>query len=72
MKPAKFLCFVLIISMMILINGVAATNIGAGVLDPCKAPGGPHPGCPDPNTKSPIPANPYDHGCNKINHCRGG
>ena len=33
---SKFLCFVLIISMMILINGVAATNIGYGVLDPCK------------------------------------
>ena len=41
---SKFLCFVLIISMMTLINGVAATNINDGVLDPCKRSGGPHPG----------------------------
>ena len=70
---SKFLCFVLIISMMILMNGVAATNIGYGVLDPCKQPGGPHPGCPDPNNNPPpAPANPYSRGCNKHTRCRGG
>ena len=37
----EFLCFVLIISMVILINGVAARKINEGILDPCKRPGGP-------------------------------
>uniref|UniRef100_A0A7N2RBB5 Rapid ALkalinization Factor n=1 Tax=Quercus lobata TaxID=97700 RepID=A0A7N2RBB5_QUELO len=68
---SKFLCFVLIISMMILINGVAATNISAGVLDPCKQPGGPHPGCQD-NKAPPAAAGPYNRGCNRITLCRGG
>ena len=59
--------------MMILINGVAATNISDGVLDPCKKPGGPHPGCPDPKNKAPpVAAAPYNRGCNPIKHCRGG
>ena len=70
---SKFLCFVLIISMMTLINGVAATSISYGVFDPCKQPGGPHPGCPDPNNNPPpAPANPYSRGCNKHTRCRGG
>ena len=59
--------------MTILINGVASKKIDAGVLDPCKWPGGPHPGCPDPKNKTPPgPANPYDRGCNRITLCRGG
>ena len=39
---------------------------------PCKRPGGPHPGCPDPSNNVPIPANPYKRGCSGINLCRGG
>ncbi|KAK7832877.1 protein ralf-like 25 [Quercus suber] len=69
---SKFLCFVLIISMMILMIGVAAGNINEWVLEPCKRPGGPHPGCPNPKNKAPTPANPYNRGCSRIHRCRGG
>ena len=57
--------------MMILINGVASKKIDAGVLDPCKQPGGPHPGCQE-NKAPPVAAAPYNRGCNRITHCRGG
>ncbi|KAK8549534.1 hypothetical protein V6N13_027286 [Hibiscus sabdariffa] len=53
-------------------------NVAAGrtryihpaVLDHCKRPGGPHPGChPDP--KSPLKqANPYNRGCSRHHRCR--
>ncbi|KAG6628845.1 hypothetical protein I3843_14G041500 [Carya illinoinensis] len=68
------LCLVLIISMVVLRGGTgaAASNIDAGVLDPCKKPGGPHPGC-NPDAKAPPQeANKYEHGCNQEDHCRSG
>lgn len=67
-----FLCLLLVVCMVVLRGSGAAAgkNIDAGVLDPCKAPGGPHAGC-QPNPKAPpTPANDYSRGCNKYNRCR--
>ncbi|XVE78147.1 hypothetical protein DITRI_Ditri13aG0120500 [Diplodiscus trichospermus] len=72
---AWLICVVLIISMVVAMNQVdaaARTPINAAVIDPCKRPGGPHPGChPDPNSP-PQEANPYHRGCSKIHRCRRG
>ncbi|XVF81246.1 hypothetical protein PTKIN_Ptkin15bG0140300 [Pterospermum kingtungense] len=79
MKALLF-CLALISMVVVKLNQVdAATTAGAGtppidagVLDPCKRPGGPHPGChPDPNSP-PQEANPYQRGCSKYFRCRGG
>ncbi|KAE8698221.1 hypothetical protein F3Y22_tig00110600pilonHSYRG00013 [Hibiscus syriacus] len=44
--------------------------IDQAVLDRCKWPGGPHPGChPNPNAP-PRQANPYNRGCSRHNRCR--
>ncbi|TQD87873.1 hypothetical protein C1H46_026576 [Malus baccata] len=63
------LCF-LLISLVVLNSEVQAqrNRIDPGVVDPCKGPGGPHPGC-NGNTQ---PARPYDHGCSAILRCRDG
>ncbi|KAG2669656.1 hypothetical protein I3843_14G041800 [Carya illinoinensis] len=66
------LCLVIIISMVMLRGGTgtAASNIDAGVLDPCKWPGGPHPGC-NPDAKVlPPKTNKYQRACYKESHCR--
>jgi len=63
-----FLCFVLI-SMAVLAVDVLAANIDPGVLDPCKRPGGPYPGCP--TNEHSKPANPWTRGCSSITRCRG-
>ena len=68
---AWLICFVLI--TMAVVNQVdAAPNIDPAVLDPCKRPGGPHPGChPDINS-APEQANAYQRGCSKTHKCRSG
>ncbi|KAB2602185.1 protein RALF-like 25 [Pyrus ussuriensis x Pyrus communis] len=63
------LCF-LLVTLVVLKSEVQAqrNRIDYGVVDPCKAPGGPRRGC-DGKTQ---PANPYNHGCSKILGCRDG
>ncbi|KAK8576919.1 hypothetical protein V6N13_121918 [Hibiscus sabdariffa] len=55
------------------VNAVAAgatSYIHPAVLDHCKRPGGPHPGC-HPNPKGPLKqANPYNRGCSRHHRCR--
>ncbi|XVE72701.1 hypothetical protein DITRI_Ditri11bG0060200 [Diplodiscus trichospermus] len=76
MKAGLF-CFALI--TMLLMNQVDAGRTSTiheveGALDPCKAPGGPHPAChPDGNSRSlQEEANPYHRGCSKFHRCRKG
>ncbi|RXH87042.1 hypothetical protein DVH24_028542 [Malus domestica] len=61
------LCF-LLISLVVLNSEVQArrNGIDPGVVDPCKRPGGPHPGC-NGNTQ---PVRPYDRDCSTILRCR--
>ncbi|KAL4283136.1 hypothetical protein GQ457_16G030480 [Hibiscus cannabinus] len=68
------ICLMLIGMLATEIDGAEPDDVPRlhpGVLDPCKRPGGPHPGChPDPESP-PIEANSYDRGCSKHNRCRG-
>ncbi|KAK8555886.1 hypothetical protein V6N13_069965 [Hibiscus sabdariffa] len=68
------ICLMLIGMLAIEIDAAAPDGVDRlhpGVLDPCKRPGGPHPGChPDPESP-PKEANPYSRGCSRHNKCRG-
>ncbi|KAH1075195.1 hypothetical protein J1N35_027523 [Gossypium stocksii] len=67
------ICFALINMIVVQVDAAArsgVTYIHPGVLDPCKRPGGPHPGC-HPNPKSaPTQANTYNRGCSRHHRCR--
>ncbi|XP_022759806.1 protein RALF-like 11 [Durio zibethinus] len=66
------ICFALI--SMVVVNHVDAAGtppINEGVLDPCKRPGGPHPGCHPDKNSPPQPVNRYQRGCSKYFRCRG-
>ncbi|KAM1646179.1 hypothetical protein ACFXTN_007242 [Malus domestica] len=67
------LCLFLV-SMVVLNSEVKAerNRIHPGVLNPCKRPGGPHPGCNGDVKSPPQPANPYNRGCSMILRCRRG
>ncbi|KAK8576908.1 hypothetical protein V6N13_121907 [Hibiscus sabdariffa] len=70
---ALLVCLTLISMVLIQVNAVAAgatRYIHPAVLDHCKRPGGPHPGChPDP--KGPLKqANRYNRGCSRHHRCR--
>ncbi|XWS76042.1 hypothetical protein CRYUN_Cryun01aG0143400 [Craigia yunnanensis] len=67
---AWLFCFALI--TMAVLNQVDAgrTFIHEGVLDPCKRPGGPHPGCHPNKNRPPQQANRYHRGCSRFNRCR--
>ncbi|KAF8408881.1 hypothetical protein HHK36_004950 [Tetracentron sinense] len=72
---AWFLCVVLMICLVLLNHVEGARLEKFLVIDPCKRPGGPHPGCIPEGGQSnspPVPANPYRRGCSKFNRCRGG
>ncbi|KAM1448888.1 hypothetical protein ACFXTN_007241 [Malus domestica] len=64
----------LLVSMVVLNSEVKAerNRIHPGVLNPCKRPGGPHPGCNGDVKSPPQPANPYNRGCSMILRCRRG
>ena len=66
---AWLICFALI--TMAVVNQVdAVQTINAAVFDPCKRPGGPHPGChPDINS-APVQVNVYQRGCSRFHRCR--
>ncbi|XVF32118.1 hypothetical protein REPUB_Repub17cG0054400 [Reevesia pubescens] len=63
-----------LISMVVVkqVDAAGGKYIHPGVLDPCKRPGGPYPGC-HPNINSPPQqANQYQRGCSKYYRCRSG
>nr|QGT52200.1 rapid alkalinization factor 5 [Pyrus x bretschneideri] len=47
-------------------------RIDPGVLDRCRRPGGPHPGCYHETEGPRKPINPYNRGCSIILRCRHG
>ncbi|KAB2088756.1 hypothetical protein E1A91_A03G023800v1 [Gossypium mustelinum] len=67
------ICLVLISMVVVQVDATTRSGvkyIDPGVLNPCKRPGGPHPGC-HPNPKStPTQANTYDRGCSRHHRCR--
>ncbi|TYI50184.1 hypothetical protein E1A91_D12G084200v1 [Gossypium mustelinum] len=71
-RKTLLICFALISMIVVKVDIVprnGMTYIHAGVLDPCKRPGGLHSWC-HPNPKSsPTQANTYNLGCSRHNRC---
>ncbi|EXC33020.1 hypothetical protein L484_014801 [Morus notabilis] len=73
----KFSVMCLAIICMVMLSHHVEVTAGTnklvdGVVDPCKKPGGPHPGCnPNPNAnRGHDAANDYDRGCSANHRCR--
>lgn len=60
----------LLVSMVVMKKGVEARKkfIEIEAADPCRKPGGWHPGCPT----LPKPSRPYTRGCSTMLQCRHG